>query len=211
MCVSNPDLHRFILEKVWRTGRGTLRLGQSNAVEYCQCAMCMAWDGPQPEPGDIPGFERNAYGARSVSYRYARFWKTVYEQAAERDPNVRATVLMYQTTLPGARRDRIERQHLRSVLPMVGRSYLFPHVCGRRSMVSPAVAQLESNGHEYDLASQPFAWQLYDALSQHAAGRRVLQVRLPKWFEGILFRQSSGQLGNTRTDDLRPYGSRLEP
>ena len=99
MCVSNPDLHRFILEKVW-DGKGTLRLGQSNTIEYCQCTSCMNWDGPQPGPGEIPNFERGAYGPRSLSYRYARFWKTVYERAAKRNSNVRATVLMYQTTLP---------------------------------------------------------------------------------------------------------------
>ena len=61
MCVSNPQLHRFTVEKVW-DGKNTLILGQCNTVEYCRCAECMAWDGPQPQPGDIPGFERGAYG-----------------------------------------------------------------------------------------------------------------------------------------------------
>ena len=99
MCVSNPALHRFILENVWK-GADTLRLGQVNTIQYCHCAKCMAWDDPQPKPGDIPGFARAAYGPRSISYRYARFWKTVYEMAAERNPSVRTTSLMYQTTLP---------------------------------------------------------------------------------------------------------------
>ena len=99
MCVSNPELHRYILDKVWRGG-DTVRLGQRNTIEYCRCPKCMAWDGPQPQPGDIPGFAQAAYGPRAISYRYARFWKTVYEMAAKRKPGARATCLTYQTTLP---------------------------------------------------------------------------------------------------------------
>ena len=99
MCVSNPELHRFIVDEVW-DGKNTLKLGQRNTNEYCRCPECMAWDGPQPQPGDIPDFARSTYGPRAISYRYARFWKTVYEMAAKRNPRVRATCLTYQTTLP---------------------------------------------------------------------------------------------------------------
>ena len=125
MCVSNPDLHRFILDKVWK-GQGTLRLGQCNTVQYCQCPKCMAWDGPQPQPVDIPDFERNAYGPRSVSYRYARFWKTMYEQAAKRNPNVRATVLMYQTTLPAPGNIKLSANIYGEFCPWSGAATYFP-------------------------------------------------------------------------------------
>ncbi len=125
MCVSNASLHRFILEKVWK-GEGTLRLGQSNTVEYCQCDECMAWDGPQPQPGDVPDFERNAYGPRSVSFRYARFWKTVYEQAARRNPDVRATVLMYQTTLPAPGDIELSENIYGEFCPWSGAATYFP-------------------------------------------------------------------------------------
>ncbi|MBO50618.1 MAG: hypothetical protein CMJ69_07515 [Planctomycetaceae bacterium] len=125
MCVSNPDLHRFILEKVWR-GQGTLKLGQVNTRQYCHCSRCMDWDGPQPQPGEIPNFERGAYGPRAVSHRYARFWKTVYALAAKRNPNTRATVLMYETTLPSPGGIRLNKNIYGEYCPWTGAATIFP-------------------------------------------------------------------------------------
>ena len=125
MCVSNPELHRFILEKVW-DGSNTLRLGQVNSIQYCHCTQCMSWDGPQPQPDEIPQFERGAYGPRAISYRYARFWKTVYEQAAKRNPNTRATVLMYQTTLPAPGAIQLNDKIYGEYCPWTGPATTFP-------------------------------------------------------------------------------------
>ena len=125
MCVSNPDLHRFILEKVW-AGSNTLRLGQVNSIQYCHCTRCMSWDSPQPQPDEIPQFERGAYGPRAISYRYARFWKTVYEQAAKRNPNTRATVLMYQTTLPAPGAIQLNDKIYGEYCPWTGPATTFP-------------------------------------------------------------------------------------
>ena len=114
------------MEKVW-DGKNTLKLGQCNTIEYCRCAECMAWDGPQPQPGDIPGFERGAYGARAISYRYARFWKTAYEMAAKRNPGVRATCLMYQTTLPAPLGDiKLSENIYGEYCPWSGAATYFP-------------------------------------------------------------------------------------
>ena len=125
MCVSNPALHRFILEKVWQ-GRGTLRLGQVNTKQYCHCPTCQAWDGPQPRPDQIPGFERGAYGPRAVSYRYARFWKTVYELAAKRNPSTRATVLMYERTVPAPDGIFLNKNIYGEYCPWTGAATNFP-------------------------------------------------------------------------------------
>ena len=125
MCVSNPDLHRFILEKVW-DGTGTLRLGQVNTIQYCHCTRCMAWDGPQPQPDEIPGFERGAYGPRAISYRYARFWKTVHELAAKRNPITKTTVLMYQRTLPAPGAVQLNPQIYGEYCPWSGAATNFP-------------------------------------------------------------------------------------
>ena len=125
MCVSNPDLHRFILKKVWK-GSGTLKLGQVNTIQYCHCTSCMAWDGPQPRPDEIPGFERGAYGPRAISYRYARFWKTVHELAAKRNPNTKATVLMYQTTLPAPGAIQLNANIYGEYCPWTGAATTFP-------------------------------------------------------------------------------------
>ena len=125
MCVSNPDLHRFILEQAW-DGRNTLRLGQVNTIQYCHCTRCMSWDSPQPQPDKIPQFERGAYGPRAISYRYARFWKTVYEQAAKRNPNTRATVLMYQTTLPAPGAIQLDDKIFGEYCPWTGPATIFP-------------------------------------------------------------------------------------
>ena len=47
MCVSNPDLHDFIIEQ-W-DGGPTLLLGPVDRPGRCTCENCRAWDGPQPE------------------------------------------------------------------------------------------------------------------------------------------------------------------
>ena len=125
MCVSNPALHTYIIDKVWR-GSGTLKIGQVNTKQFCHCQRCMSWDGPQPKAADIPSFERGAYGPRSVSHRYAKFWKTITAKASKRRRNFRATVLMYETTLPEPASIKLPSNIFGQYCPWTGAATNFP-------------------------------------------------------------------------------------
>ncbi len=88
MCVSNPELHRQIVD-LW-DGTSLLRLGEVDVAAYCHCPECLSWDGPQPEDR----------AQRVISDRYARFWKAIFELAAERNPNVEIGTLLYMHYFP---------------------------------------------------------------------------------------------------------------
>ena len=92
MCVSNPDLHKYIVEEAWDGGEW-MNLGASDSGHFCHCPKCLSWDGPQEEEG-----------ARIVSDRYARFWNTVYDMAVKRNPDVKIAVLLYCNYLPAPRK-----------------------------------------------------------------------------------------------------------
>ncbi len=92
MCVSNPELHKFIVDEAWN-GSNILRLGEVDSIAYCHCPNCLAWDAPQSEK--IPH-----YGLYITSDRYARFWKAIYDLAVKRNPNVILTVYLYFTYFP---------------------------------------------------------------------------------------------------------------
>lgn len=93
MCVSNEELQDFIVAQ-W-DGESPIVLGPVDRPGRCMCANCRAWDGPQPDP--VPWFARMVYEtdpraqdyfAGATSDRAARFWKTIQEKAAKRNPNV---------------------------------------------------------------------------------------------------------------------------
>ena len=92
LCVSNPELHRVIIEEVW-AGKDMMDLGEVDDSFFCHCPDCLEWDGPQPE--DSPGFQLGRSVRPSTSNRYARFWKTLYEMAAERNPDVTGGTFLY--------------------------------------------------------------------------------------------------------------------
>lgn len=118
MCVSNPDLHRFIVDH-WG-GKGDIRLGEVDWPDACHCPACRAWDGPQPDR--IPDFlvSRTDAGAPDsrrlqrhrghvldgfynpvpTSDRYARFWQTIQRMAAERNPDALVTTFIYYRYFP---------------------------------------------------------------------------------------------------------------
>lgn len=90
-CVSDPELHRRIVEQGW-DGGPWLALGEMDTARYCQCPACLAWDAPQEcQPGDEKYI---------VSDRYARFWQTIASAAARRRPDVRVAVLVYLHYFP---------------------------------------------------------------------------------------------------------------
>jgi hypothetical protein len=89
MCVSNPELHRYIVEEAW-DGGDLLRLGEGDSKAYCQCPDCLSWDGPQPEDAK----------ARIVTDRYVRFWKTIYDMAVKKNPRVKVSTFLYVNYFP---------------------------------------------------------------------------------------------------------------
>jgi hypothetical protein len=99
LCVSNPQLHRAIVDK-W-DGGDVLTLGEADAAgeSMCHCPNCLAWDGPQPT-GVPEDFLLLKYTPRAMGDRYARYWKTVYDLAVKRNPNVKVGVYLYHNTLP---------------------------------------------------------------------------------------------------------------
>ena len=106
MCVSNPELHDFIIEQ-W-DGSDKLLLGPVDRPGRCICTECQAWDGPQPDP--IPWFAEGVYKtdrraqevfSGATSDRYARFWKTIQEKASKRNPNVLVSAsFIYENEFP---------------------------------------------------------------------------------------------------------------
>ncbi len=111
MCVSNPDLHDFIIEQ-W-DGGPTLRLGPVDRPGRCTCENCRAWDGPQP--AHPPWFAERVYATEpraqelfpgATSDRYARFWKTIQEKASKRNPHVLVSgSFIYENELPAPTTD----------------------------------------------------------------------------------------------------------
>jgi len=97
MCVSNPELHKFIVEKAW-DGGDVLLLGEVDRRVFCQCENCLKWD--EPQPASHPAFVRNLYRPQMASNRYARFWKTIYDMAVKRNPNVMVTTFLYWNYIP---------------------------------------------------------------------------------------------------------------
>ncbi|MFA9480030.1 DUF4838 domain-containing protein [Phycisphaerales bacterium AB-hyl4] len=88
LCVSNPDLHRFIVDQAWdgsAEDRWHLNIGEVDVRVYCQCETCLEWDRPQPK----------GFAEYSTSNRYARFWKAVRDLAVERNPKALPKTFLY--------------------------------------------------------------------------------------------------------------------
>lgn len=84
LCVSDPGLHQFIVEKFWDGGEW-LGLGEADTRGFCRCKKCMEWDQPQPE-----GFQ-----GYSTTNRYVKYAQAVRKLALKRNPNVKITLLIY--------------------------------------------------------------------------------------------------------------------
>lgn len=96
MCVSNPQLHRYIVDEDW-DGASILRLGEVDRRAFCHCPTCLAWDEPLPDV--TPAFAPNLYRPM-VSNRYARFWQTIRDMALARNPDAIVTTFLYWNYLP---------------------------------------------------------------------------------------------------------------
>ena len=123
MCVSNKDLQRFIVEH-W-DGKSVIRLGEVDWPDACRCPACRDWDGSQPDP--VPDFlisqtdlgkpeskslhrQRGHtlsgfYNPMCTSDRYARFWHTIQQMAAQRNPDALVTTFIYYNYFPAPTTD----------------------------------------------------------------------------------------------------------
>jgi hypothetical protein len=106
ICVTNEALQDFIIDQ-W-DGESVLMLGPVDRPGRCACEKCQAWDAPQPETP--PWFAERVYATDSraqemfsgvTSDRYARFWKTIREKAAKRNPDALVSVsFIYENEFP---------------------------------------------------------------------------------------------------------------
>ncbi len=123
MCVSNPELQRFIVEG-WN-GKDVIRLGEVDWPDACRCPACRAWDAPRPDP--LPDFlvsqtdmglpesaelHRSRghvlggfYKPMCTSDRYARFWQSVQRLAAKRNPEALVSTYIYYSYFPAPSSD----------------------------------------------------------------------------------------------------------
>ncbi|MFO8082050.1 MAG: DUF4838 domain-containing protein, partial [Armatimonadota bacterium] len=74
---------------------------ENDTSGLCVCEDCIAWDGPQPELSDIYDLRER----RMVSDRYARFWLTLQELAAEEDPDAMVIGYAYTNYYPAPTSD----------------------------------------------------------------------------------------------------------
>ncbi len=103
MCVSEPGLHRKIVELWLEKGQGTpeslpasINVVENDFIASCECENCQAWDGPEPADAMkyyAPNFK--VYGTRFTSDRYARFALAVQKLAAVHRPDVKIVGYVY--------------------------------------------------------------------------------------------------------------------
>ncbi|MBT3375831.1 MAG: DUF4838 domain-containing protein [Lentisphaerae bacterium] len=112
MCVSNPGLHEEIV-RLWRKRKEAdpdtfvnINCCENDIRGLCSCEGCLAWDGPQPET-IYPRF-----GPRVVSDRYATFYRTVQEMAAQTDPAAKVIAYAYVNYAPPPSPDLKLNEHI---------------------------------------------------------------------------------------------------
>ena len=172
LCVSNPELHRAIVERAW-DGGDVLTLGEADAggESMCQCPRCLAWDGPQPT--DVPDdFRLLKYTPRTMGDRYARFWKTVYDLAVKRNPHVKIGVYLYHNTLPAPTAPIELNRNIHGEFVIYGsRDGWYPVSEEEDALVSPAVARLGKDRHVLDTWTELPVEQLRHPQHHDAADR----------------------------------------
>lgn len=101
MCVSNPELAKKVVA-LWAEARAQhpgeplgLGIGESDDSAMCQCAECLAWDGPKPDFTTLPAGLERSYTPVQAGTRYARFAQRVYELASAIDPDVQVHYYAY--------------------------------------------------------------------------------------------------------------------
>lgn len=98
MSVSDPGLAQQIVD-LWKadpTHPKYINAVENDIPGSCNCADCLAWDGPPPR--DYQKFtppNSKVYGKRFVTDRYVKFWLRVQQLAAQTDPDVNVVGYAY--------------------------------------------------------------------------------------------------------------------
>ena len=142
LCVSNPDLPRFIVENDWDAlwakgipgpwysqfyrqwfGKTYIDLAECDNILPCECPECKALDVTPP-----PGYDVSDYWGRpNTSDRYAAFWKRVYDLAVQRNPDIKITTFMYWQTFPAPLGDvKLNKNIIGEFCPWTGRMMWMP-------------------------------------------------------------------------------------
>ncbi|MFA6931100.1 MAG: DUF4838 domain-containing protein, partial [Lentisphaeria bacterium] len=117
MCVSNPDLQRFLVEEKW-DGGPWLVLGEVDRVDSCRCDACRAWDIDAPE---------TPQRGTVLADRYGRFWREVYDQAVKRNPDVKISTFFYWPTFQAPLGELQLNDHFFGMfVPWSGKNMWFP-------------------------------------------------------------------------------------
>jgi len=113
MCLSNPEfqqeiVRRFAEERELHPERPPiLSIGENDVHDLCNCENCRAWDDPVPSAEELKAMPRYVRSSmqRPGGARYARFWKTVYEQLRAVDPDVQVSAFAYSYYFPAPQQD----------------------------------------------------------------------------------------------------------
>lgn len=110
MCVSNPGLHRQIIEN-WLAdcqaspdNKPNINGCENDVFGRCLCPDCKAWDAPRTDAALWPP-RFSDHGI--VSDRYTRFWRTLQELGARHDPDVIVAAYAYVNYAPPPVREKL--------------------------------------------------------------------------------------------------------
>lgn len=144
LCVSNPDLQRYVAEmrsrpehapiahgawargSIWDdywNGGATLSLGEADSVEFCHCAECQALEKPRPEGLDLS----HVYMRRVLADGYTKLWQTAFERARRINPEVKVTSFLYWQTFHAPTGDvRLGPDYHGEFVPWMSKAMWFP-------------------------------------------------------------------------------------
>jgi hypothetical protein len=142
LCVSNPDLPRFIVENDWDAiwakgipgpwysgyfkqwfGKTFIDLSECDNILPCECPECKAMDVAAPPHYDVSDY----WGRPNTSDRYAAFWKRVYDLAVQRNPDIKITTHMYWQTFPAPLGEvKLNKNIIGEFCPWTGRMMWMP-------------------------------------------------------------------------------------
>ncbi len=106
MCVSNPAFHQQIIDNWRESGLTNLAVNakENDAYGRCQCDNCKAWDG---EDQRWPTVYYSSH--RNVGERYAKFYKAIWEKAAQINPDVRVGGYAYMNYVYAPRHTKLNK------------------------------------------------------------------------------------------------------
>jgi hypothetical protein len=144
MCISNRGL---IMQKVqdWKDAGMPeyLNVCENDGWAGCACPECLSWD--VPDPSDNIDFNTRLDAAKrtydgkegnpslwmlklgSLSDRYAKFWKAVYDEAVKSRPDIKIISYAYDNYVKPPMKATLNKNIVLGVVPMSRTSSLFPY------------------------------------------------------------------------------------